>query len=279
MNVLTIIDSFKGTISSKDLGIITTNILGLNNIKSDYIAIADGGEGFLDAMMVNGNLKEKKVTVFDPLFRKIEAKYLVDEIKSIAYIELVVSSGISLLSSDELNPFIASTYGLGEVIKDAINNGYKTICLGIGGSATNDGGAGMLESLGVKFYSQDKLIERVKNIDFPIITNIDTSEFDLFIKDTKFIVLSDVLNPLLGEKGATYVFSKQKGAKLEDLPLLEENMRKYSLFKKAYRENPGCGAAGGVGFAMHAYFKAEFYPGLDYLLDLIKFDEIITIKK
>ena len=275
MNILTIIDSFKGTISSKELGKITTNKLSLNGFKSDYIAIADGGEGFLDAMMVNGDLKEKSVYVNDPLFRKIKAKYLVDNEKKIAYIELAVSSGISLLSQDELNPFKASTYGLGEVIKDAINNGYKKICLGIGGSATNDGGAGMLEALGVKFYNHDKLIEKVKNIDFPLITKIDTTDFELTINGIEFVVLSDVLNPLLGEKGATYVFSKQKGAKENELPFLEENMKKYSEFKKEYRENPGCGAAGGVGFAMHAYFNATFYAGLDYLLDLIQFDQII----
>ena len=133
----------------------------------------------------------------------------------------------------------------------------------------------MLEALGVRFYNQDKLIEKVKNIDFPEITKIDTTDFELTINGIEFVVLSDVLNPLLGEKGATYVFSKQKGAKENELPLLEENMKKYSEFKKEYRENPGCGAAGGVGFAMHAYFNATFYAGLDYLLDLIQFDQII----
>ena len=275
MKVLSVIDSFKGTITSKRLGEITKEVLSTKNIDCDYLAISDGGEGFLDAISNNLELKEKYVEVNNPLFRKIKAKYLT-YLEQIAYVELAESSGIGLLSKNELNPFITSTYGLGEVIKDAINNGYKKIVIGIGGSATNDGGSGMLEALGCKFYHNEELITHISNYKFKEITKIDDSEFNKTIDGVEFVVISDVTNPLLGEKGATYVFSRQKGAKESQLPELEENMKFYGNFKKEYMTSPGSGAAGGVGFALHAYFNAQFYPGIDYILDSINFDQLIN---
>lgn len=274
MKILSVIDSFKGTITSKRLGEITKEELKKHSIDCDYLAISDGGEGFLDAISNNLELDVHIVEVKDPLYRKIKCKYLTYKNET-AYIELAESSGIGLLQNNELNPFIASTYGLGEVIKDAIGKGYKKVIVGIGGSATNDGGSGMLEALGVKFYDKDGIINNINNSKFKTITKIDESEFLNNIQGVEFTVISDVTNPLLGPKGATYVFSPQKGAKENDLPILESNMEYYGKFKKEYMENPGSGAAGGVGFAFHAYFKASFYPGIDYILDSIDFDNLV----
>lgn len=274
MKVLSVIDSFKGTITSKRLGQITKEELEKKGIECKYLSISDGGEGFLDAISNNLKLDEIIVTVNNPLFKKIEARYLSDNLNT-AYVELAESSGISLLTKDELNPYIASTYGLGEVILDAIKKGHKKIVVGIGGSATNDGGSGMLEALGCKFYNNDKIISRISNNKFKQITRIDDSVLNENIAGIEFVVISDVSNPLLGEKGATYVFSRQKGAKNEDLEILESNMKHYGLFKKDYLEYPGAGAAGGVGFALQAYFKAKFYPGIDYILESIDFDNLI----
>lgn len=273
MKVLAVIDSFKGTITSKRLGELTKEELRNKNIECDYLSISDGGEGFLDAISNNLKLNEVIVNVSDPLYRKINCRYLIDCCGT-AYVELAESSGICLVTDNEKNPFVASTYGLGEVIKDAINKGNKNIIVGIGGSATNDGGSGMLEALGCKFYNNDKLIYHISNRNFKEITKVDDTEFKKFIEGVKFTVISDVTNPLLGKYGATYVFSRQKGAKEEDLPILEDNMAYYGSFKKEYIESPGSGAAGGVGFAFHAYFNAKFYPGIDYILDSIDFDNL-----
>ena len=273
MKVLAMIDSFKGTISSKELGEITKSVLNDNNIECDYFATSDGGDGFLDSLLTEDGFVLKSVIASDPLFRKIECNYLVNG--DTAYIEMARISGINLLCKEELNPFKASTYGLGEVILDAINNGYKKIVLGIGGSATNDAGMGMLEAMGVKFYSKKTLLTNIKNEDFKLVTTIDRREFNQEIEGIKFTVISDVQNPLLGATGATYTFSKQKGAKDTDLIKLEENIKCISNFGLSSINKPGSGAAGGVGYALHEYFNATFIPGIDYLLDRVNFSGIV----
>lgn len=273
MKVLAMIDSFKGTITSKELGKLTKEVLNRYNIECDYFATSDGGDGFLDSLLTEDGFEVRKVLASDPMFRKIECEYLVNN--DVAYIEMAKISGINLLTKEELNPFERSTYGLGEVILDAINNGYKRIVLGIGGSATNDAGMGMLEALGVKFYNNKTLIQNIKNEDFSLVTSIDRKLFNDRIKDTQFIAISDVQNPLLGMLGATYTFSKQKGAKEEDLEVLESNIKEISNFGLESTNKPGSGAAGGVGYALHEYFNATFIPGIDYLLDRINFKNII----
>ena len=170
MNILTLIDSFKGTITSKRLGELTKEVLtSLGHTVKAY-AISDGGDGFLDAISENVQLIEMKCVVNDPLMRRIESNYLVNQ--DTAYIELAKASGINLLKEKELNPFVASTYGFGEMIDDAISKGYKKIVIGIGGSATDDGGSGMLEALGVKFnngnlkYMNNDKLGKVEEIVF-----------------------------------------------------------------------------------------------------------------
>ena len=148
MKILSLIDSFKGTITSKELGRMVYDIFTEKGHEVKSYAIADGGDGFLDAISENIKLERKEITCLDPLSRKILSYYLVSKETNTAYIELAKASGISLLKESELNPFKATTYGFGETIKDAIINGYKNIVIGIGGSATNDCGSGMLEALG-----------------------------------------------------------------------------------------------------------------------------------
>lgn len=273
MKILAMIDSFKGTITSKELGKLTKEILNKNNIECDYFATSDGGDGFLDSLLAGNSYQVRKVLASDPMFRKVECEYLVNN--DTAYIEMAKVSGINLLKKEELNPFTRSTFGLGEVILDAINSGYKKIVLGIGGSATNDAGMGMLEALGVKFYDNDLLIKNIKNEDFSRVTKINIDSFKKNISGAEFTIISDVQNPLLGKEGATYTFSKQKGAKEEDLPLLEENIKAISKFGFGSIENPGSGAAGGVGYALYEYMNAKFIPGIEYLLDRVNFRNII----
>ena len=281
MNVLTIIDSFKGTITSKKLGEITKEELEAKGHNVDVIPVADGGDGFCEAMedifaSQKINYSKRKVVVNDPLFRKIDSYYLIDDDNKIAYIELAKASGINLLEEEELNPLITSTYGFGELIADAIEMGLKKIVLGIGGSATNDAGCGLLDALGMKFYNgNEELITQINNTDVGTVDHFDDSILKDKIEGIEFVVLSDVTNPLLGKEGATYVFSPQKGAKEEDLEYLEQSIYNFAKHNKTHINTPGAGAAGGVGYTLLTYLNAKVYSGIDYILDLINYENMI----
>ncbi|HHU55415.1 MAG TPA: glycerate kinase [Acholeplasmataceae bacterium] len=278
MKVLSLIDSFKGTISSKDLGRIMTKILRRKNIDAYYMPISDGGEGLLDVICHIKNTKKVYCNAIDPLGRKIKTYYLYNKKENTAYIEMAKSSGLMLIEKEKQNPLIANTYGLGLLIYNAIKKGIKHIIIGIGGSATNDVGVGMLNALGVKFYNHESnIMKEVNNNTLKQIKTIDLNIFNETIKNINFTVLSDVQNPLLGENGATYTYAKQKGAKEEELPILESNIKYFADLVKA-RLNiddinfPGGGAAGGVGFAFKVFFNPDFKSGINYILDEIDFD-------
>ncbi len=155
MKVLSIIDSFKGTLTSLQLGQIMSEELNKKGIEADYIPISDGGDGFLDVIEMVAKQPRVEVTVSDPLGRKIKTYFLYDENTKTAYLELAKSSGLNLLSEVELNPNVSSTFGLGETIEQALARGAKKMIVGIGGSATNDGGSGMLEALSCRFFDSE----------------------------------------------------------------------------------------------------------------------------
>ena len=287
MKALILIDSFKGTLTSKELGEITKEELKQRNIESTYFPISDGGDGFLDAISALKDFQKVDVKTYDAFFKEIDAYYLYDEATKTAFIELAKASGINLIDANKLNPLTASTYGLGVIIKNAIINGAKNLVIGIGGSATNDGGSGMLEALGVKFYYKNELLKKMNNERLAHITKIDVTELNELMSGVSVLVMSDVNNPLLGVRGATYIFSPQKGATDETLPLLEENMANYATISFEtlgcdYKDEAGSGAAGGVGFALKAYLKGKYQPGIDYLLnkvskfDLSSYDTVIS---
>ena len=281
--ILVICDSFKGTLSSKEVGEIIVNNVNKNKYSAEYLPISDGGEGFLDVLLKwNKNLKEYYSLSSDAFRRVNSSKYLYDKKERILYFELAEVVGIKDLKKSELNPYLASTYGLGIIIKSAILKHHpKKIIVGIGGSASNDGGSGMLEAMGVKFCNKngdviyDMCNEKLKDVD-----TIAIDSFNKLIKNIEFEVLTDVSNPLLGSTGATYVFSQQKGAKENDLIVLEENMKKYNevvtkTFKNSFNESPGAGAAGGVGYAFIAFMNAKLALGIDVLLKSYHFDELV----
>lgn len=281
--ILVICDSFKGTLSSKEVGEIVVNNVNKNKYIAEYLPISDGGEGFLDTLLKwNKNLKEHYVLSCDAFRRANSSKYLFDKVNNILYFELAECVGIKDLNKDELNPFIASTYGLGIAIKEGILKHHPSkIVIGIGGSASNDGGTGMLEAMGVKFCDKDgNLIFGMCNKKLSSIYTLGTESFKKLINGIEFEVLTDVSNPLLGELGATYVFSPQKGATKNDLIALEENMSIYSQIVKKYfdddfSEIEGAGAAGGVGFAFIAFMNAKLSLGIDVLLKGYHFDELV----
>lgn len=281
--ILVISDSFKGTLSSKEVGEIIVNNVNKNKYIAEYLPISDGGEGFLDTLLKwNKNLKEQYVLSCDAFRRVNSSKYLFDKVNNTLYFELAECVGIKDLNKDDLNPFIASTYGLGIAIKEGILKHHPSkIVVGIGGSASNDGGTGMLEAMGVKFCDKDgNLIFGMCNKKLSSIYTLGTESFKKLINGIEFEVLTDVSNPLLGDLGATYVFSPQKGATKNDLIALEENMSIYSQIVKKYfdadfSEIEGAGAAGGVGFAFIAFMNAKLSLGIDVLLKGYHFDELV----
>lgn len=281
--VLVICDSFKGTLSSKEVGEIVVNNVNKNKYSAEYLPISDGGEGFLDTLLKwNKNLKEYYVLSCDAFRRVNSSRYLFDKKENVLYFELAECVGIKDLRKEELNPYLASTYGLGVAIKEGILKHHPNkIVIGIGGSASNDGGSGMLEAMGVKFCDKNgNQLYGMCNDKLKDVYALGLDSFKKLINNVKFEVLTDVSNPLLGNMGATYVFSPQKGAKETDLVVLENNMIKFSeVVKKCFGgdfENAsGAGAAGGVGFAFIAFMNAKLSLGIDVLLKSYHFDELV----
>ncbi len=283
IKTIVICDSFKGSLSSKE--VVQTIHHALPKLKYFVkpIIISDGGEGFLDAIASNiSSLQRVQVRSVDCFYREKNATYLVDEETATLYFELAEVVGIKDLAPTELDVFHASTYGLGVLLKDGIIKYQpERIVLGIGGSASNDGGSGLLEAMGVVFYNHEhQVVTKLCNQKLQEVDDFDLSAFKELIKGIKFDVLTDVTNPLLHANGATYVYSKQKGAKPEELPELEANLEYFSQlcskkFNQDFKEVPGSGAAGGVGYGMITFFNAELKRGIDEILKLTYFDEYV----
>ena len=270
-------DSFKGTLSSKQIADIF-EIEFKRYFPDAYlekVILGDGGENTLEAFSSNfsyGEYHELEVT--GPNFQRVETKYFT--YANHAVIELAEASG--LVIATERNPLKTTTYGVGELIHDAYLKGYRHFYVALGGSATNDGGCGLLSALGVKFFNahDEPFIPTGGTISD--IERIDAS--GLKVKDAKFTILSDVLNPMYGEKGAAHVFAKQKGACPEERVLLDDNLRhlnkmfiKYA--KKDVSNIPGSGAAGATSAGMLALLDSEIVSGIGTILNIIDFKRLI----
>lgn len=281
MKILTISDSFKGTMTSSEVGKTVSEYYQNKGYIANYIPISDGGEGFLEVISYINKLEYNFVEVFDPIFRKTQAKYLYDNIKKVAYLELAEASGLIKVEKKERNAVLASTYGLGQLIKYVISHHHpKRIVLGIGGSATSDMGTGMLEALGVEFFDANNfIIKKMNNVKLMQVRKVKLHTFRNLIKGIEFITLTDVNNPLIGEHGCINVFAKQKGATDEQLLLMEKNILHFyhktlDKIKNASDFN-GAGAAGGVGYTMKYYFNSKILSGIDTILELVNFKEEI----
>ncbi|MDT8336302.1 MAG: glycerate kinase [Candidatus Izemoplasmatales bacterium] len=241
------------------------------NIEVIKNPIADGGEGTVLTLTntLGGGIVELELS--DPLFRKIKGYYGIIN-KKTAIMEMAISSGLILLKDKEKNPLYTSTYGVGEMIRHALDRGIRDFIIGIGGSATNDAGIGMLEALGMKFYDKNSntLSSTGKSLNY--ITRIDDSNFDNRIKESKFLIASDINNPLFGLNGATYVYGPQKGANQETVKQLDLGLRHFheivsKLNKQNYSLIPGAGAAGGLGYAFKCFSNAELKPGVNIVFE------------
>lgn len=282
MKIVVAPDSFKGSISAKNLCIAIRK--GIHRVVPDAevieLPLSDGGEGFLESLIYATNGRVQEVVVSDPLGRKILSSYgiLGDEEKVV--IEMAKASGLPLLADEERNPLITTTYGTGELIKAALKEGYRNIIIGVGGSGTNDGGIGMLKALGARFYDREgrPLDHTVSSL--TQLATIDIDGLDPRIKEMQLTIASDVTNPLCGPNGATAIFAEQKGATKEMLPTLDRALKQfgkviYDQFSIDILHMEGAGAGGGIGAALMAVLNGEMKSGIDLSLDMIHFDRII----
>ena len=278
-NILVCSDSFKGSLSSKDIiDIYKNESQDFENVNITGVEIADGGEGTLDAISQFGKYEWKEVECFNSLFEKIRAKYLLSQ--DVAIIEMAQASGITLIPYKDGNAAKTSTLGTGELILDAINNGAKHIYITVGGSATNDGGMGALSALGFVFLDKDGNSLKPIGDNLIKICNIDKSKA-IDINGISFTVVADVENKLLGEKGATYVYGPQKGAVGEIKEQLEKGMKNYNaVTKKVLGVDMSTlehgGAAGGLAAGLMAFLNANVQSGIETILDLIEFNTLLN---
>jgi len=280
--VMVMIDSFKGTLSSLEANKITCDVLSKKGYITRSIPISDGGEGFIDTMQAITHLSFKEAITYDALCKKCTARYLYDEKNQIAYVELAECCGIKSLKKEELDPFHASSYGLGFLMNYIIeHHAVQKFIVGIGGSASSDGGAGMLEALGAEFYDESgELMHFMNNEKLMKITKLRLGSVKTKFEKIKVELLTDVNNPLLGENGAVYVFASQKGASPTDLPILESNLSFYKKqmeslgFIKTDVSSFGEGAAGGVGYAFNRVIRATTLSGVKQILEMLNFKAI-----
>lgn len=279
MKIVFASDSFKGSLSCQQINAILQKTAEkvFENCQTVPLLISDGGEGALDAIVSYKGGKIENATVNDPLFRPINARFGV--LNDVAVISMSEASGLPLLLESERNPLNTTTYGTGQLIKLAVEKGYKKLYVTIGGSATNDGGIGALTALGVKFIKKDGNVAKGVGSELEDIVEIDDSALSNY-SDLQVTVLCDVTNPLTGELGATRVFGKQKGANKEIADRLENGMLNYkSVLDKKYSINSqsivGGGAAGGLGTALKVFLGGKMQSGIDAMLDLADFDDAI----
>lgn len=279
--IIIIPDSFKGSASSLEVcNYIERGVLKvIKDADIIKIPVADGGEGTVESILYAAGGNIKKINVKNPEGKLIEAKYGIIN-KEKAVIEMAEASGLTLIDDKTRNPLKYSTYGTGELIKDAVNNNIKEILIGIGGSATNDCGIGMANALGYKFLDKDNneleaIAENMMHVD-----DIDDSNVDKRIFDIKITAACDVKNPLYGKNGATAVYGKQKGVTEETFDILDEGLKNIAKiikekFGKEIDYMEGAGAAGGLGGGLVAFCNDQLKSGIDAVLDIIDFESKI----
>lgn len=305
MKIVIASDSFKGSLSSIEVAeSVEKGILDvLPSCNVVKVAVADGGEGTKEALCQTLGGKTVEIPVEDPIGRTINASYVILEDGVTAVLEMSSASGLTLLTPSERNPMRTSTYGTGQLIADALGRGCRRFLAGIGGSATNDGGMGMLEALGYRFLDDDGNELSGIGASLSKVCRIDDSRVLQAVHESEFIVACDVDSPLYGPDGAAYVFAPQKGADPEMVRALDDGLRHFAEVTAMYMNSsengssanlddgeyllvngnviqdvssmPGAGAAGGLGYAFVTFLGARLKRGVDMVLDAIGFDKMI----
>lgn len=257
MKIAIAFDSFKGCMSATEAchAAAETILKAMPDIQVLELPLSDGGEGLVYCIQRFKKTVNINIQVHGPLMESVDATYAISSDGQTAYMEMASACGLTLVPKHKRNPLITTTYGVGEMVADAIKRGCTTIIIGLGGSATCDGGRGMIEALDVS---------------------------RCLANDCKIIAVCDVKNPLYGVNGAAHVFAPQKGATSKDVIILDKRLREFAreteakgiaTTEMAFAE--GAGAAGGLGYALLSYMKAELRPGIDFLLDIADFDNMI----
>ena len=272
-------DSFKGTLSSRRTAELLTRAAQeiFPGCECRCLEVADGGEGTTEAVLSAAGGRRMEAMVCGPLWERRKACYAALDGR-LAVMEMAAASGLPLVPAELRDPRNTTSYGTGELIRDALDKGFRDLSIAIGGSATNDGGIGCMRALGVRFLDEDGNELSGCGGDLIKIRSIDRSGLDPRLRDTHVTVMCDVTNPLCGENGATHTFGKQKGGTPEILDELEAGMENYrELLRREFGidmdEEPGAGAAGGLGAALLSFLRAELRSGIETVLDLIEFDK------
>lgn len=284
--VILAIDSFKGCLSSKEAE--TAAAQGIRHVfptcETICLPVADGGEGMQRVLTEALNGQEIRLSAHDPLMQMRQTAYGLSGDGTTAFIEMAAISGLPLVPLRQRNPSLTTTYGTGELIKDALNRGCRRFVIGLGGSATNDAGLGMLQALGFRFQdrygnelgkAQPMCGQQLSEIAF-----IDSSTALPALREARFTAACDVCNPFFGPEGAACIFAPQKGADPEMVAALDKGLQHLAqvIWQTTGHDiatMPGAGAAGGMGGTLSALLNAELKPGIDLLLDLTDFDKLI----
>lgn len=282
MKIVIAPNAFKDSLSAVQISRIIAERAASLIPKANLIQlpVADGGDGLIDIASYTLQGERIKCTVRDPLGRTMVSEFCYIDEQKTAIIEMASASGLRLLKDSERNPMITSTKGTGDLIKAALDLGAKNILIGLGGSATNDGGCGMASVLGYRFLDSDGTELEPCGEQLGKIATIETSTLDPRLKNTQISALCDVNNPLLGEKGASRVYGPQKGGTPENVLILEAGMNnlanriRENLLKTVHNIDYA-GAAGGFGAGAYAFLNAELRLGIDMVLELIRFDEML----
>jgi len=280
MKIVVAPDSFKENLGSKEVALIIEK--GIRKVFPEAeiikVPLADGGEGTVEALVEarRGKIIKKKVT--SPLGKKIDAYFGILEDELTAVVEMAQASGLSLVPPEKRNPLFTTTYGTGELIKEALDRGCRKIIVGIGGSATVDGGAGMAQALGAKLLDREGKEVSPGGGSLGEIINIDMKKFDARIAEVEVIVASDVDNPLCGPRGAARVYGPQKGATPEMVEILDRNLAHFARMIKKFlgkevADVPGAGAAGGLGAGLIAFLGAKLKSGINLMIDASYLEE------
>lgn len=280
MKILIASDSYKGTYSSMEVAsALEEGFKAVDgNVEVRKIAVADGGEGTVDAIMAAKGGEWITCRVQDPLGRPVDAKYAL--CSDVAVIEVAQASGLPLLSKAERNPMKTSSFGTGELIADALKRGVREFIVGLGGSATNDCGMGLMSALGVKFMDKDGEVLKPVGESLTEVDRLDLEGMPDEAAQSHFTVICDVDAPLYGPKGAAFTFAPQKGADSDAVIALDEGLTHFgNLLEKTFSKKicsiPGVGAAGGIGAAFCAFLNSDLKPGVDVVLDAVDFDRYL----
>ncbi|CAN7154411.1 glycerate kinase family protein [Rossellomorea sp. LjRoot5] len=256
MNILIAPDSFKGSLSSLEVGTIMEKAFKdeSSSFQTNVIPMADGGEGTLETLIYATGGKKVKTIATGPLGEKVSTEYGVLGDQKTAVIEIASISGLPMVPIEKRNPYHTTSYGIGEVIASAMEEGFRSFIIALGGSSTNDGGFGMLQALGVTFLDEQGHTLGSFGRDLGLISSVDWSTLHPLVNDCTFHIASDVENPLCGEKGASSVFGPQKGATKRQVKELDQQLLHYSQLLKGvngsdFKDTNGAGAAGGLGFS------------------------------